>query len=118
MIHIHRITPLVQNMDAFYVRYPATAKVAKRVSYKGINFEATPLRVHEDPNAELPWVGKWIWHLPGEDMYFTTDIQAHSVFYALYGRGPDRGTELRSIELTQSVTVTDSTQSKPNQEPN
>lgn len=101
MIIIHRITPLVQDMDPFYVRYPEPSKVAKRVNVRGINFTATPLRVHEDPNVDWPWKGKWIWHLPGEDMYFTTYAQADSVFYTLYGRWPDRGTELRSIELTQ-----------------
>lgn len=100
MIIVHCITPMVQDMDAFYVRYPDASKVAERVNFKGINFVATPLRVHEDPNTELPWVGKWIWHLTGEDMYFTTDYQALGVFYALYGRWPDRGTELRVIELT------------------
>lgn len=100
MIIIHKIVPYVQKMDPFYVRFPDPSKVAHTVNVRGINFVATPLRVHEDPNADLPWKGKWIWHLPGDDLYFTTDIQAHSVFYALYGRSPDRRTELRTIELT------------------
>lgn len=105
MIIIHKITPMVQNMDPFYVRFPDPSKVAHTVNYKGINFTATPLRVHEDPNVDLPWVGKWIWHLPGEDMYFTTFTQAERVFMTLYGRMPDLGTELRSIELTQPTSL-------------
>jgi hypothetical protein len=99
MIIIHCIVPMVQNMAPFYVRFPEPGKVASHVNVRGINFSATPIRVHEDPGAFLPWVGSHIYHLTGEGLYFTTPYQAEKVFTELYGRGPDRGTELRSIEL-------------------
>lgn len=105
MIIVHRITPMVQSMDPFYVKFPDPSKVASHVNYKGINFTETPIRVHEDPGAFMPWVGSLIWHLLGEGMHFTTSYQAERVFIELYGRAPDRGTELRSIELTQQTNL-------------
>ena len=105
MLIIHKITAMVQNMDPFYVRYPDPSKVAPHVNYRGINFTAEPLRVHEDPRNFHMWDGYFIYHLTGEDMYFTTPYQAERVFVELYGRAPDPGTELRSVEMTQQTSA-------------
>lgn len=99
MIIIHKITPTVDYMDPFYVRYPDPSKVSRMVEVKGIGFLSDPIQVHEAPWEEAGKVSWRVWTLPGVGLWFTTDVQAHTVFMALYGRSPDLGTELRSYEL-------------------